>query len=143
MRCLRQTEGIQSQTLSVLRIARSRNLLIIPVLNKIDLPASDPERVLDQLTELGLDVGPGGKEEALSVSAKTGKGVEKVLERLMAHAKERDEELAEKQPLRALVFDSWYDAYKGVVALVAIYDGVLRKGEQRAAMGSTHVRCSH
>ncbi|CEH17181.1 gtp-binding protein lepa [Ceraceosorus bombacis] len=124
------SQGIQSQTLSVLRIARSRNLLIIPVLNKIDLPASDPERVLDQLTELGLDVGPGGKEEAINVSAKTGAGVDKVLERLVLQARRRDEELAERQPLRALVFDSWYDSYKGVVALVAIYDGVLRKGDR-------------
>lgn len=111
----------------MLRIARARNLRIIPVLNKIDLPASQPDVVLAQLEEVGLDVYPGGREEAISVSAKTGRGVERVLARLVEGARTRE---AESQlDTRALVFDSWYDSYKGVVALASVHEGTLRKGE--------------
>jgi GTP-binding protein LepA len=111
----------------VLRIARARNLRIIPVLNKIDLPAAQPDVVLAQLEDVGLDVGSGGREEAISVSAKTGQGVEEVLARLVRGARTHKE--ARRQDMRALVFDSWYDPYKGVVALASVYEGTLRKGE--------------
>ena len=111
----------------MLRIARARNLRIIPVLNKVDLPAAQPNVVLAQLQDAGLDVGAGGCEEAISVSAKTGQGVEGVLARLVGGASTHEE--ARKRSTRALVFDSWYDPYKGVVALVSVYEGALRKGE--------------
>lgn len=134
------TQGIQSQTLSVFRVAKQRGLHIIPVINKVDLPGASPEGVIEQLTaRLGLDVSAGSMEEAVHVSAKTGLNVEQVLAQVVKIGQRIEAGLArgEDEKLRALVFDSWYDPYRGVVALVAVKDGLLRKGDK---ISSAHSR---
>ncbi|UZJ52663.1 hypothetical protein CBS101457_001983 [Exobasidium rhododendri] len=134
------TQGIQSQTLSVYRIAVSRNLRIIPVINKVDLPSASPDKVVEQLQlRLGLDAEKGGEDEAIHVSAKTGLGVQEVLKRIVKVGKEINalEDPKSKAPLRALVFDSWYDSFRGVVALVSIKGGALKKGDK---ISSSHSR---
>lgn len=133
------TQGIQSQTLSVFRVAMARGLRIIPIINKIDLPGASPDSVLDQLHErLGLNVLPGENEEAIMVSAKTGRGVEDVLKRIVAVGNESIKDFGEGQDekMRSLVFDSWYDSYKGVVALISVKDGAIRKGDKIASAHS-------
>jgi len=116
------SQGIEAQTLSNLFLALDANLEIIPVLNKIDLPSAEPERYREELVEL-LGVDP---EEILLVSAKEGTGVQAVLEavvdRVPPPVGDRD------APLRALIFDSYYDRYQGAVPSVRIVDGVLRPG---------------
>lgn len=134
------TQGIQAQTLSVYRVAIARGLQIIPVVNKIDLSGASPDAVLNQLSErLGLAVLPGEKEEAVMVSAKTGLGVENVLKRIVAVGREMVEGAGSgvDEKMRALVFDSWYDPYKGVVALVSVKEGIMRKGDK---ISSAHSR---
>jgi len=134
------TQGIQSQTLSVYRIAISRSLRIIPVINKVDLPSASAEKVVEQLSlRLGLDAEKGGKDEAIHVSAKTGLGVQEVLNRIVKVGEElsAQENIVVKNPLRALVFDSWYDSFRGVVALVSIKDGILKTGDK---ISSSHSR---
>ncbi|CAO1628757.1 unnamed protein product [Parajaminaea phylloscopi] len=127
------TQGVQAQTIANARLARELNLPLLPILNKVDLPASDPDRCLKQLDEIGIDI-LDPKQEPLLISAKTGQGVDEVLKAIV----ERTEPLPgteggvidsrEGPGLRALVFDSWYDSFKGVVALVSIMDGAMRKG---------------
>ncbi len=117
------TQGIQAQTLANLYAATSLNLEIIPVLNKMDLPNADVEKVGREVTRiLGCDA-----SEILHVSAKTGKGVPEllraVIQRVPRPLGSRD------SPLRALIFDSHYDDYRGVVASVRIVDGVVQKGD--------------
>jgi elongation factor 4 len=128
------TQGIQSQTLSVYRIAVARGLRIIPVVNKVDLPNAFADKVVEQLsTRLGLDAAVGGKDEALHVSAKTGLGVEAVLDRIVQIGEElrgQESSSSASDPLRALVFDSWYDAFRGVVALVSIKGGIIKTGDK-------------
>lgn len=137
------TQGIQSQTLSVYRIAVSRQLRIIPVINKVDLPSASPDKVVEQLVaRLGLDAGEGGKDEAVHVSAKTGLGVRRVLDRIIDVGEQLRQEgrgsmVDVKDPLRALVFDSWYDSFRGVVALVSIKGGMLKTGDK---ISSSHSR---
>ncbi|MCO5583289.1 hypothetical protein L7F22_037199 [Adiantum nelumboides] len=146
------TQGIQSQTLSVFRIAVARGLRIIPIINKIDLPNANTDAVLAQLeSRLGLDCMPGGQDEAILVSAKTGMGVEAVLQRIvdvgfdtsdaassapsaaaLAPRTKTTAKRGEGEKLRALVFDSWYDSYRGVIALVSVHDGVLKTGDKLA-----------
>lgn len=127
-------QGIQSQTLSVYRIAVARQLRIIPVINKVDLPNASPDKVVEQLTlRLGLDAAVGGKDEAILVSAKTGLGVEAVLDRIVRVGEDlrgQDSFASTIDPLRALVFDSWYDSYRGVVALVSIKGGSIKTGDK-------------
>ncbi len=127
------TQGIEAQTLANLYLALEADLTIIPVINKIDLPSADPERVMQEVEEvIGLP-----KEECILASAKEGTGTQDILEavvqRVPAPAGKTD------QPLRALVFDSHYDAYKGVIAYVRIVDGELHENERLAMMatGST------
>ena len=117
------TQGVEAQTLANVYLALDHNHEIIPVLNKIDLASADPERVRAEIEEgIGLDC-----SHALEVSAKTGMGVDKVLEaiveRLPAPNGEPD------APLKALIFDSWYDSYQGVVVLFRIMDGAVKKGD--------------
>ncbi|MBN2530083.1 MAG: elongation factor 4 [Deltaproteobacteria bacterium] len=117
------TQGVQAQTLANAYLAINSNLEIIPVLNKIDVQGADVESALQQIEEvLGLDT-----EEALMISAKTGEGVEAVLEaivkRIPAPSAHEDED-----HVRALIFDSWYDTYRGAVVLVRMFSGQLRKG---------------
>ena len=117
------TQGIQAQTLANTYLALDQDLAIIPVVNKIDLPAADPERVIHQIEEvLGI---PG--EECLLVSAKEGTGVAELLEALVERIPPPKGD--PDAPTRALVFDSWFDAYQGAVSLVRVLDGQIQKGE--------------
>lgn len=128
------TQGVQAQTIANLRLAQQLSLPLIPILNKIDLPASDPDRCLLQLEELGIDT-LDPLTEPLSISAKTGAGVPEVLRAIvertqpMAGTSGGAVEQREGEGLRALVFDSWYDSFRGVIALVSIKDGAMRKGD--------------
>lgn len=116
------TQGIEAQTLANVYLALDNNLEIIPVINKIDLPSADPERVKHEIEDvIGIDA-----SEAVLTSAKTGIGIEDVLEAIVAKipAPEGDAQ----KPLKALVFDSKFDAYKGVVLYFRVIDGRVRKG---------------
>ena len=118
------TQGVEAQTLANVYQALENNHEVVPVLNKIDLPASEPERVRQQIEDvIGLDA-----HEALEISAKTGKGVEDVLEAIVHRLPPPRGDV--KAPLKALLIDSWYDAYLGVVVLVRIFDGTLTKGQR-------------
>jgi GTP-binding protein LepA len=124
------SQGVEAQTLANVYTALDMNLEILPVLNKVDLPAADTDRVKQQIEDvIGLDA-----SDAVGVSAKTGLNVEQVLEaivqKLPPPAGKRD------APLKALLIDSWYDTYLGVVVLVRIIDGTLKKG-QRVKLMST------
>jgi GTP-binding protein LepA len=117
------TQGVEAQTLANVYLALDHDHEIIPVLNKIDLPSSDVERVKAEIEEsIGLDC-----SEALAVSAKTGQGVDQVLEAIVRRLPppEGDPEA----PLKALIFDSWYDSYQGVVVLFRVMDGRVRVGD--------------
>jgi GTP-binding protein LepA len=123
------SQGIQAQTLANLYLAMEHDLEIIPVLNKIDLPIADVEAVTEELVELlGVE-----EEEILKISAKTGENVTGVLDaivdRVPAPHSEHDE-------TRALIFDSLYDPYRGVISLARLFDGELKKGDRVRAMGS-------
>jgi GTP-binding protein LepA len=118
------TQGVEAQTLANVYQALENNHEVVPVLNKIDLPASEPERVRQQIEDvIGLDA-----HNALEISAKTGKGVEDVLEAIVHRLPPPRGDV--KAPLKALLIDSWYDAYLGVVVLVRIFDGTLTKGQR-------------
>jgi GTP-binding protein LepA len=124
------SQGVEAQTLANVYLALDNDHEIIPVLNKIDLPAAEPEAVRQQIEEvIGL-----ATDEAIEVSAKTGRGVEAVLEALVAKvpAPQGDPQA----PLKALLVDAWYDAYLGVMILVRIVDGSLRKGMRIRMMGT-------
>ena len=115
-------QGVEAQTVAVCYHAIEQDLTVLPVLNKIDLPQADPEKVGHEIEEIiGLDA-----SDAVCVSAKTGLGIEDLLERLVRDIPppEGDPEA----PLQALIIDSWFDSYLGVVSLVRIKSGVLRKG---------------
>ncbi len=126
------SQGIQAQTLANVYLALEHDLSIIPVVNKIDLPAAEPERVIE---ELGVAFGftPG---EVLRVSAKEGHGVRELLEAVVDRIP--PPEALSGKPLRALVFDSKYDSYKGVMAYVRIVDGEV-KGTDRVRMMATGI----
>ena len=118
------TQGVEAQTLANSWLAIDADLEIIPVLNKIDLPSAEPERIKKQIEEIiGIDT-----KNAISVSAKTGNGVEEVIRSLIK--KLPFPKGSEKGALRVLLVDSWYDTYLGVMVLVRVVDGVLRKGEK-------------
>ncbi len=124
------TQGVEAQTLANVYQALDNNHEVIPVVNKIDLPAAEPERVRQQIEDvIGLDA-----HEALEISAKTGKGVEEVLEAIVHRLPVPKGDA--NAPLKALLIDSWYDSYLGVVVLVRIFDGTLHKG-QRIRLMST------
>ena len=113
------TQGIEAQTLANLYLAMENDLTIIPVLNKIDLPNADPERVKDELVQtIGFD-----RDEILCVSGKTGEGVEALLDAVIERIPSPK---GEDKPLRALIFDSYFDSYKGIVALIRVVDGKLK-----------------
>jgi GTP-binding protein LepA len=124
------SQGVEAQTLANVYQAIDNNLEILPVLNKIDLPAADPERVKQQIEDvIGLDA-----SGAIPISAKTGLNVPAVLEAIVARLPPPKGD-AEK-PLRALLIDSWYDAYLGVIVLVRVFDGRLKKGQRIKLMSS-------
>jgi GTP-binding protein LepA len=124
------TQGVEAQTLANAYLALEANHEIVPVLNKVDLSAAEPDRIKRQIEEVvGLDT-----SKALEISAKTGVGVDAVLEALIANlpAPKGDATL----PLAALLVDSWYDPYLGVMILVRIHNGVLKKGVKICMMAS-------
>lgn len=113
------TQGIEAQTLANLYLALDANLTIIPVLNKVDLPSADVEAVTKDLNQLlGVD-----EEEIIAISAKTGLGVDRVLEAVARRVPPPT--IDKEKPLRALIFDSHYDSYKGVIAYTRVFDGVV------------------
>ena len=116
------SQGVEAQTLANVYQAINNNHEIVPVLNKVDLPAADPDRVRQQIEDvIGIDA-----SDAIPISAKTGVGVPEVLEAIVHRLPPPKGE--RNAPLKALLVDSWYDAYLGVVVLVRIVDGVLKKG---------------
>nr|GGH98396.1 elongation factor 4 [Aquisalinus luteolus] len=116
------SQGVEAQTLANVYQAIEVDHEIVPVLNKIDLPAADVERVKEQIEDvIGLDA-----SDAVEISAKTGIGIDKVLEAIVTRLPAPEGEL--KAPLKAMLVDSWYDSYLGVVVLVRIIDGQLKKG---------------
>ena len=124
------SQGIQAQTLSNVYLAMEQDLTIIPVLNKVDLPAADIPRVSRQVINLlGCD-----ESEIIHISAKTGQNVDKVLdavvERIPAPTGDADD------PTRALIFDSYYDDYRGVILYVRVVDGRIKKGESIRMMAT-------
>jgi GTP-binding protein LepA len=128
------TQGVEAQTLANVYQAIDADHEIVPVLNKIDLPAAEPERVCEQIEDvIGIDA-----SDAVQISAKTGIGIPDVLEaivtRLPAPEGTRD------APLKAMLVDSWYDSYLGVVVLIRVMDGVIKKGDQIRMMktGATY-----
>jgi GTP-binding protein LepA len=124
------TQGVEAQTLANAYLAIEAGHEIVPVLNKIDLPAAEPDKVRRQIADvIGLD--PAG---AIPISAKTGEGVPEVLEALVGRLPPPRGEAA--APLKALLVDSWYDPYLGVVILVRVRDGVLRKGLKMRMMAT-------
>ncbi|MBR7158308.1 MAG: translation elongation factor 4 [Alphaproteobacteria bacterium] len=124
------SQGVEAQTLANVYKAIEANHEIIPVINKIDLPAAEPERVKQQIEEvIGIDT-----SNALHISAKTGLGIKDVLEALVQYIPSPTGD--SDAPLKALLIDSWYDAYLGVVILLRIKDGVLKKGMQIRMMSN-------
>tara|TARA_B100000886_G_C20413026_1_gene487942 strand:- start:394 stop:2193 length:1800 start_codon:yes stop_codon:yes gene_type:complete len=116
------SQGVEAQTLANSWLAIEADLEIIPVLNKIDLPSAEPERIKKQIEEIiGIDT-----FNTVSVSAKTGKGVKEVINNLIGLLPPPKGN--NKNPLRALLVDSWYDTYLGVMVLVRVVDGILKKG---------------
>ncbi len=124
------SQGVEAQTIANVYIALENNLEIIPVLNKIDLPAADPERVKDEIEHtIGLDC-----SEALSVSAKSGIGIRELLDTLVDKIPAPTGD--ENAPTKALIYDSWFDNYLGALALVRVYDGTIVKGQEVYVMGT-------
>ena len=118
------TQGVEAQTLANSYLAINNNLDILPVINKVDLPSAEPERVREQIENvIGLDA-----HDAVLASAKAGIGVDEILEKIVTHipAPKGNPDV----PLRALLFDSWYDSYRGVVCLLRVVDGELNRGDK-------------
>jgi GTP-binding protein LepA len=119
------TQGVEAQTLANVYLALDQGLEILPVLNKVDLPSSDVERTKEEIESIvGLDC-----SEAVSCSGKTGVGVPDILEEIVKKIPAPKERVP-GGPLRALIFDSWYDSYRGAVVMVRVMDGKLKKGEK-------------
>ncbi|MFC5385078.1 translation elongation factor 4 [Aquamicrobium segne] len=125
------SQGVEAQTLANVYQAIDNNHEIVVVLNKIDLPAADPDRVKEQVEDvIGLDA-----SDAVMISAKTGIGIEDVLEAIVERLPPPREGDRTK-PLKAMLVDSWYDTYLGVIVLVRVIDGVLKKGQSIRMMGT-------
>ncbi len=119
------SQGVEAQTLANVYQAIDNDHEIVPVLNKIDLPAAEPDRVREQIEDvIGLDA-----SDAIEVSAKTGVGIEDLLEAIVERLPAPDP-VPDDAPLKALLVDSWYDTYLGVVILVRVIEGTLRKGQR-------------
>ncbi len=118
------SQGVEAQTLANVYLALDINLEVFPVLNKIDLPAADPERVKHEIEEIiGIDA-----HDAVLASAKEGIGTREILEEIVKKIPPPKGD--ESAPLKALLFDSWYDQYQGVIILVRLFDGTLKKGDK-------------
>ena len=123
-------QGVEAQTLANVYMALEHDLEIIPVINKIDLPSADPERVKQEIEDvIGLDA-----SEAILASAKTGQGIEEILDAIVEKipAPEGDS----SKPLQALIFDSYFDSYKGAIAHIRVMDGEIKKGSQLKLMAT-------
>lgn len=117
------SQGVEAQTLANVYLALEHDLAIIPVINKIDLPSADPERVREEIEDvIGIDA-----SEAVLASGKTGIGIEDVLEAVVKRIPPPPDK--DDLPLRALIFDSWFDAFRGVVILVRVIDGTIKPGQ--------------
>src|ERR1051326_3087009 len=126
-------QGIEAQTLANFYLASDAGLTIVPVLNKIDLPAADVDGTRTQITEM-LDI---DGDEAIAISAKHGTGVPEVLEAIVARIPPPAGDPA--APLKALVFDSFYDSYRGVVVYLRVFDGAVREGMRVLLMSNGQV----
>jgi GTP-binding protein LepA len=123
-------QGVEAQTLANVHLAMRTNLAIVPVINKIDLPSADPARVRAEIEEiLALD-----GAEAVPVSAKYGQGIDEILEAIVARIPPPQGDPA--APLKALIFDSWFDSYQGVIVYVRLYDGSVAPGMRIRLMSS-------
>ena len=123
-------QGVEAQTLANVYMALEHDLEIIPVINKIDLPSADPERVKQEIEDvIGLDA-----SEAILASAKTGQGIEEILDAIVEKipAPEGDS----SKPWQALIFDSYFDSYKGAIAHIRVMDGEIKKGSQLKLMAT-------
>lgn len=124
------SQGVEAQSVANCYTAVDQGLEVLPVLNKIDLPSAEPGRVIEQIEEIiGLDA-----QDALRISAKTGEGIPDLLEQLVTKIPPPKGE--PDGPLKALIIDSWFDNYLGVVSLVRVYDGVLKKGDKIRIMST-------
>lgn len=124
------SQGVEAQTIANVYIALENNLEIIPVINKIDLPSAEPQRVKDEIEHIiGLDC-----SEAIEVSAKTGVGIKELIETIIR--KIPPPKYDEDKPFKSLIYDSWFDNYLGALALVRVYDGVVKKGDEVYVMGT-------
>ncbi|WP_456381088.1 translation elongation factor 4 [Hydrogenimonas sp.] len=124
------SQGVEAQTIANVYIALENDLEIIPVINKIDLPAADPDRVVEEIEQtIGLDC-----SGAIYASAKTGEGIIELLDAIVERvpAPKGDEEA----PTKAIIYDSWFDNYLGALALVRVFDGSIKKGQEVLIMGT-------
>ena len=115
-------QGVEAQTLANLYLALDNNLTVIPIINKIDLPSADPDKVITELENIGFD-----KKDIILTSAKTGFGVEDLLKRIIDVIPSPKGN--RKSPLKALIFDSIFDSYRGVITSIRIVDGEVKKGD--------------
>ena len=124
------SQGVEAQTIANVYIALENNLEIIPVINKIDLPAADPARVKDEIEHIiGLDC-----SGAIEVSAKTGVGIKELLEAIITRIPASNGNVS--KPTKVLIYDSWFDNYLGALALVRVYDGEISKNDEILVMGT-------
>ena len=124
------SQGVEAQTLANVYLAIDQNLEVFPVLNKIDLPSAEPERIKDEIEEIiGLDT-----SDTVEASAKEGIGIHEILESIVSKIPPPAGD--PNAPLKALIFDSWYDSYQGVMLMVRVVDGSLRKGDKIKLMAN-------
>jgi GTP-binding protein LepA len=124
------SQGVEAQTIANVYIALDNDLELIPVINKIDLPAADPDRVKDEIEHtIGLDC-----SGAINVSAKSGIGVKELLDTIVEKIPAPTGD--ENAPTKAIIYDSWFDNYLGALALVRVYDGAIKKGQEIYVMGT-------
>jgi GTP-binding protein LepA len=124
------TQGVEAQTLANVYMAVENDLEIIPVINKIDLPSADPERVAQEIEQtIGIDA-----SDAILVSAKTGEGIEELLDAIIERIPAPKGNPS--SPTKALIYDSWFDNYLGAICLVRVFDGSIKKGEEVLVMGT-------
>ena len=126
------TQGVEAQTLANLYLALDNNLKVIPVINKIDLPSADPDSVISELENLGFDRG-----EIVKCSAKTGEGVSELLSKVIEYIPAPSVNINSK--LRALIFDSYFDSYRGVITSIRVVDGSIRVGDKFKMMATNAV----
>jgi GTP-binding protein LepA len=124
------SQGVEAQTIANVYIALDNDLELIPVINKIDLPSADPDRVKEEIeTTIGLDC-----TDAIKTSAKNGIGIKKLLDAIVDRVPPPNKD--EKAPTKALIYDSWFDSYLGSLALVRVFDGEIKKGQEVLVMGT-------